>query len=82
MSVLNRNMIIARLAVHDDTKDWAKAINGGLSPQSFDFEINGNYGTLDRSRLIGTVIRSGNGIMFDVAMTKDELHAGNDGNSF
>jgi hypothetical protein len=68
------NMIIVQLAVRDDNRDWAQAFSSsGLSPQHFVFKIDGTYGELGSSRLIGPVARTGNGVSLDLAVTKDEL---------
>jgi hypothetical protein len=68
------NMIIARLAVKDDTKDWAQVFSSlDLSPQDFTFQIDGKYKSLDAKRLVSPVKRSGNGAMLTLAVLKDEL---------
>jgi hypothetical protein len=68
------NTVIVRLAVQDDNVDWTSAISSsGLSPQSFNFEIDGTYGELKSDRLISPIERMGNGVLFDLAITQDEL---------
>ena len=71
------NIFIVQLVVKDDTKDWAYIFSSfssdELRPQSFDFDIDGQFRKFAANRLIMPVKRAGNGASLVLAITKDEL---------
>jgi hypothetical protein len=73
-------MFVVELTVSDKTKDWQgwwrfwSKSEGGLAPQDFTFDLDGEYGHLDSKRLIYPVTLMDQGVRLALVITREELN--------